>query len=90
MITILNRKELFVTFDLKIQLKIREALKQENIEYFVKTINQGSVGLFTMATQKARFGSLGEKTSLNYEYKIYVKREDYEQASYVISKIHRD
>lgn len=52
MITILNRKELFVTFDLNMQLQIREALRQANIEYFVKTINQGSVGLSLQCQRK--------------------------------------
>ncbi len=83
MITIFNRKEVYLTYSMREQAKIRDILSRNNIKYHVKTINRMSPSPFASGT-RARAGSFGQNTDLNYEYIIYVHRKDYEQAKYVI------
>lgn len=39
MITIFNRKELIITYDMAIQLKVRDILASNNIDYIIKVLN---------------------------------------------------
>lgn len=79
MITLFNRKELVTTFDMKKQGQLRELLQANGIDYRVKVINRGSPSPFD-AGARARTGSFGQSMALSYEYKIYVKKADYERA----------
>lgn len=78
MISIFNRKELFITYDMKKQSEIRSVLQNNNIEYKVNVKNILSSG------SRAHAGSVGIDPSKSYEYKIYVKASDYEKALYLI------
>lgn len=40
MITLFNRKELTVTFDLNEQARLRKVLAEDGIDYTVKTVNR--------------------------------------------------
>ena len=53
MITIFNRKELFITFSMKKQGAIRDILRANHIDYIVRTVNQMGSG--------KRMGAFGEK-----------------------------
>ena len=55
MITILNRKELCITFSMTEQANIREALSKNNIDYYIKTINRMSPSLFQQVQEEKRF-----------------------------------
>lgn len=79
MITLFNRKELLVTYDMKKQNEVRTALGDNGIDYRVKTVSRGSASPFAAGT-RARTGSFGEDPAWHYEYKIYVKKDDYEKA----------
>jgi len=46
MITIFNRREVFLTYSIREQAKIRAKLSQSNIEYYVKTVNRMSPSPF--------------------------------------------
>lgn len=46
MITIFNRKELIITFDMQRQAKIRELMAQYSIQYSIKVINRKSPSPF--------------------------------------------
>ena len=70
MITIFNRRQLIITYDITIQSKIRDILSANNIDYSINPI----MGLY------------GSPQS---EYKIYVRKKDYEQAYYLIKDIFR-
>ncbi|MFI3175160.1 MAG: hypothetical protein R3Y53_08215 [Bacillota bacterium] len=83
MITIFNRKELTITFSMKIQSEVRETLQANHIEYSIKTINRKSPSPLSAGT-RASTGTFGENLDLAYEYIIYVKKQDYEHASYLI------
>lgn len=83
MITILNRKELINTFSMTKQSEIRSILKNNKIDYVIKTINRKSPSPFS-AGSRARTGTFGENMDVMYEYIIYVKKQDYEQAYHLI------
>lgn len=82
MITIFNRKELLITLDMKKQSEIREILSANNIEYVVKTTNLQSATV--VGSQRAYTGNYGINQDYSYEYKIYVRKGDYDRASSLI------
>lgn len=86
MITIFNRKELISTFDMKKQSEVRELLAQKNIDYTIKTINRKSPSPID-AGSRARTGTLGENLDCEYEYIIFVKKDDFEAARNIIRNI---
>lgn len=83
MITIFNRKEVLCTFDMKKQAQVREILAQNGIAYSIKTTNRKSPTL-SLRDERMRTGTLGEKLQYEYEYQIFVKKEDYEKACFVM------
>lgn len=83
MITIFNRRELIITRSMEEQSRIRNKLHEAGIDYAVK-VNGGHPG--AIAGRRAYTGSFGEKQEVMYEYRIYVKKGDYEKARYQIGK----
>lgn len=81
MITVFNRRELVVTMDMQRQGRIREVLRNHDIEYFVRTMNLA--GPNAMSGRGAS-GSFGMNLSQSVEYKIYVKKKEFDKASYLI------
>lgn len=79
MVTIFNRKELFSTFQIQEQDKIKDILSQNNIEYTTKVTNRRGPSPFS-AGSRLETGSFGENQQLAYEYTIFVKKTDYERA----------
>ena len=65
-----------VTYDAKKQSEVRTILHNNNIDYDVKVKN-----ILGSASRGARAytGSLGIDLNKSYEYKIYVKKSDYER-----------
>ena len=58
-------------------------LSANNISYIIKTRNLTATGIGNTNT-RTRAGSFGVNTNSSYEYKIYVKKSDLEQAKYLI------
>lgn len=85
MITIFNRKELIITYDLVKQAELRNLLAGSNIKYLVKTRNRKSPSPFS-AGSVGRTRTFGENLSLEYEYKIYVHKDDYNEALSIIKR----
>lgn len=83
MITIFNRKELTVTFDLSEQARIRTLLAAEGIDYSVKTVNRLSASPISSGS-RSRTGTYGQNTEAMTEYIIYVKKVDYDRAENLI------
>ena len=86
MITIFNRIEIFSTYSMTEQAKIRGILSQHNINYYIRTINTMSPSLFGGVGNRGRTGSFGQNMDLNYQYIIYVHKRDYDVAKHVINK----
>ena len=79
MITIFNRKELFLTYDMKKQSEIRTILQNHKIDYHVNVKNVYSRSPLGGAP-RGRTETPGVDLNKSYEYKIYVRKEDYERA----------
>lgn len=71
MITVFDRKQLIITYDMSIQSKIRDILATNNIDYIINPI------------------MFSARTYSQAEYKIYVKKKDYDQACYLIKDVFR-
>ena len=72
MIHLFNRKELLLTSSMERQARVRDALAANNIPYQVRTSSNIS---------RSRGVMPGMRMDLMYQYRIYVKRADYEKAS---------
>ena len=82
MITIFNRRELYVTFSMKRQAEVRDILSGHGIAYQVKTVNRNSPS--PIASGRSRVGTAFENPDRAYEYIIYVRRKDYKTAKNLI------
>ncbi len=80
MITIFNRRELMITRSMEEQAQVRNKLNEAGIDYTVK-VNGGHPG--ATASRRAYTGSFGERQDVMYEYRIFVKKVDYEQARHL-------
>lgn len=79
MITIFNRKEVLITYDMQKQADVRKILRNHKIAYDVKVKNLLSPSP-AHAGVRGYTGPLGIDVTKSYEYKIYVKKADYERA----------
>lgn len=79
MITIFNRKEVFITFGADEYFRIKNILKDRNIEIYVKIHGRND-------HNRGRNGSFGIDTEHACEYIIFVKRCDYDRAIYFINQ----
>ena len=86
MITILNRKELLISYDMKRTAEVREILAANGIEYYVKTVSHQGASSTGFGSGRARMGTFGQDFKYMYEYIIYVKTDDYDKAYYLINK----
>ena len=75
MIHLFNRKELLLTSSMERQARVRDVLAANNIPYLVRTSSNIS---------RNRTVIPGMRMDLLYQYRIYVKRVDYEKAKFLI------
>ncbi|MCI9354630.1 MAG: hypothetical protein HFE58_07490 [Firmicutes bacterium] len=73
MLTILNRKELCITFSLQQQSKIRASLTKNHIPYTVNEITPSAPGLGVVDLEKECIS----------QYIIYVHKDDFEKAKFL-------
>ncbi len=85
MITIFNRKELLLTYDMKKQNEVRTILKDHKIKYDVRVKNLLSPSPFS-TSGRTYVGSRGVDSTKSYEYKIYVKKSDYKKAMILLNE----
>jgi len=84
LITVFNRRELFITYSMEALSRVRDALDAGGIPHYVRTRNLTSPTAYTDA--RAGAGSFGSDMNASYEYKIYVHRKDCERACAVIGQ----
>ena len=84
MITILNRKEVCTTYDMNRQAEIRYLLQGAGIDYRIRTKNRMGTMMVGGGTPRAYMGTYGNQQMMDYEYHIYVHKDDYEEAMYLI------
>lgn len=82
MITIFNRKELFITMDVAKLTRIKEILANNQIDFRVNTTNLQSASM--MGSSRSRTGSFGINQTYSYEYRIFTHKADHDRASHLI------
>ena len=82
MIIIFNRKELLITLDMNRKSNVRDILAENGIEYAIKVTNLQRA--FRNRSNRGRSGSFGINQKYIYEYKVYVRKDDYEKAVLLI------
>ena len=85
MITVLNRKELFITMEMNRQAKVCDILSQNGIDYIVKTTNPETAPV--LGNRRAHTGSFGINPNYSYEYKIYVHKKDFVKAASLVKSV---
>ena len=75
MIHLFNRKELLLTTSMERQARVRDALAANGIPYQVRVRGNGA---------RSRTVLPGMRLDAMYQYYVYVKKEDYEKAKYLI------
>lgn len=80
MITILNRKELFRTFDENRQNQIRATLEINNIRYDIKVNFSKMASTLHLGDGSSVPSRMTPNKDAKYEYIIYVSKEDYAKA----------
>ena len=78
MITIFNRREVCLTFDVHKLAKVREVLSVNGIEYKIKSYNPGGPVLGNAS--RGRMGNFGIQVEYGQEYAVYVRKDDFEEA----------
>lgn len=84
MITIFNRKELVLTYNMKEQGEVRMLLSQNKIPYKIVTKSRGN-----LHSVRGHAGTLGMDSDLLYEYHIYVHEDDFDKAQAVLHRKNR-
>ena len=75
MITLFNRAELLITYDLDRLNRARDALSAAGIDYQYRTKDLASPSPFD-AGSRSRTGSFGMNREACEEYKLYVRKDD--------------
>lgn len=82
MITVWNRKELLCTFDMKKQAEVRDILWRYDISYEVRVSDR--TDFFVGGRTNANLTK--EDIDRQTEYLIYVKKEDYDRAMFLVER----
>ena len=82
MLTIFNRRELYMTYDMNDRVRVCDILRANGIDYRLKTTNT------TSSAMGGRRGgnTFGVNMDYAYEYKIYVHKNDYDRALHLIQR----
>lgn len=78
MITLWNRKEVLITYDMQKQSQVRALLQEQGIDYTIKTHSRENM--------RGHRGKVFQNPMQGCEYKIYVHKDDYEQAVRLINQ----
>ncbi len=82
MITFLNQKRLLLDTDPQELARVKEALKQQNIEFYVKTTVSDNVlsRSFNAKAAERLVRTYSTMETQTYVYYLYVRRRDYARA----------
>lgn len=78
MIHLFNRRELLTTTSMEHQSRVRDILAANGIDYQVRVKSN------TGGMSRSRTVIPGTRMELAYQYDIYVKKDDYEKARFLI------
>ena len=84
MITIFNRKEIYVCQSLERFNEARGILKSNNIKYTYRVIDRNSSNV--IGSQRGRSGTFGQDLNASKTYYVYVHKSDYDEAAGLIGR----
>lgn len=87
MIFIWNRKEVYNGFSIDDFNRIKDILSEREIKYDFRTVNRTTSSAFD--STRGRIGSMGENLKYSYEYYIYVNKNDYDDAIFIINNYNK-
>ncbi len=82
MITVWNRKELLCTFDMKKQAEVRDILWKFDIPYEVRVSDRADF----FAGSRMNYENTERSIDHQTEYLIYVRKEDYDKAMFLVQR----
>lgn len=85
MVTVLNRQLLISTYAMEEQARIRDMLRAAAIPCLVRA-NDASLRFFGPDSRSNMLSARGFGPSASCEYRIYVRRKDYEAAAALIRR----
>lgn len=77
-----RKEEVFVTHDIGLFCSAQNALRENKLDYKIKTVNSGSQNRRTGTV----LGSFGENVNCQIMYYIYVSSDEAERARYIINE----
>lgn len=83
MITIFNRREVSVTFDVHKLAKVREILTSNDIDYKIKIFSREAKSF--ALPNRIRMGNFGINVDYGREYVVYVRKDDLSKARALLS-----
>lgn len=90
MITIFNREELFLTYDLNRFNQVRGALEGAGLDYIYRSKDLASPTMWEGlcgGSSRGRTGTFGMNDGARVEYKLYVHRKDLDWARAILRGI---
>ena len=81
MLTIFNRRELYLTYDMNDRVRVCDILNANSIDYRLKTTNTSAP---LLGSGRRGGSTIGMNMDYIYEYKIFVHRDDLARAQYLI------
>lgn len=82
-----NKKDLYIGYSIDDFSNIIHILKKEGIKYSYKIISHSTQWFGVMGTTRGHFGNTGTNINFDKQYVISVKKDDYEQAEYLIHNV---
>jgi len=87
LITIFNRKELYITYSMEEQARIRNLLSSHNIDYTLSTLSVYDIlSILANTMQSSPRGAYGRRDFNQTQYRFYVKKSDYDEALAIMNK----
>ena len=77
-----NRREVFVGFSMQDFVHVRDTLAANRITYDIRTVNHCA----NWTGARDSMGRFGENPAFENEYYVYVNKQDYENAKYLLQK----
>ncbi|WP_326514634.1 hypothetical protein [Clostridium intestinale] len=86
MIMFWNQREVFIGNSLENFNRAQHLLQMNNINYKIKLSSNNSPNL--IASRRATMGIFGENSTVSTMYYIYVHKNDYDEACYLLNAAH--
>lgn len=83
---IFNKEDVYIGYSMVELSKVREVLEKNGIKYTYKVVNHSGQWA-GRGTTRGRFGSIGMNMNYEKQYIVSVKKNDYEEARYLVNKI---